>query len=95
MAEKGTFQALKRVLCFLRLVDPHDGLISLTNVMMMTVLLKLIATRSTSLMDLGMFLGAVLNYTGKRYINQGLGQPDPAPVPTPIPPGAIPLRVVQ
>ena len=56
-------------LVFFRLIDAHDGMVSITNVALMIVLYKLAVVQSTSITDIGALLVALSNYNLKKYIN--------------------------
>ena len=64
---------MKRALSFLRLIDEHDGNISLTNVALMVALGKLAWVPELSGMDLGVLVAALVSYQGKKVINKGEG----------------------
>lgn len=58
------------LLKFLRLVDHHDGLISLTNVALIIVLVKLAKTPSSTLTDTVPLILALASYNVKKLINK-------------------------
>lgn len=60
----------KKVLTFFRVIDAHDGMVSLTNLAVLIVLIKLAIVPSTTVMDIGTLLVALTNYTGKKLINK-------------------------
>lgn len=60
----------KKIAVFLRLVDSHDGLLSITNLAIFITLYKLIETPAVSLNDVGMVFVALANYGYKKYINK-------------------------
>lgn len=64
---------MKRLFTFLRLIDDHDGNISLTNVALLIVLTKLALTQNASLIDAGSLLITLLSYQGKKLINKDAG----------------------
>jgi hypothetical protein len=61
---------VNKVLTFLRIIDPHDGLISLTNVALLVVLVKIAASSSFSMVDAGALFVTLLSYQGKKLINR-------------------------
>lgn len=61
---------MRKVAEFLRLIDLHDGQMSLTNVALLIVLVKLAITPSMELTDLGALFVALLSYQGKKVINK-------------------------
>lgn len=63
-------QFFLKTLTFLRVVDPHDQLLSITNLAMLVVLYKLIVAPTTNIVDLGSLLVAFGNYSFKKYINK-------------------------
>ena len=67
---------MKRILSFLRLIDEHDGNVSLTNVALMVALVKLAIVPELGAMDLGVLITALLSYQGKKLINASAGQTD-------------------
>jgi hypothetical protein len=86
---------MKDLLCFFRLVDPHDGLISISNLLVITVAIKIMTLKNPSPVDLGALFIAVGNYTMKKKINQGQGAPDDPEGPTPLGPIPSALRAVS
>jgi hypothetical protein len=64
---------MKRILIFFRLVDAHDGLISLTNLALIVVIVKLVLVKTPGLTELGTLLLALANYNAKKLL-----APDPA-----------------
>jgi hypothetical protein len=64
---------MKRILEFIRLVDPHDGLLSLTNIALIVVIVKIATAPSTSLGDLGGLFVALASYQAKKLINKDAG----------------------
>jgi hypothetical protein len=64
---------MNKVLSFLRLVDPHDGQISLTNVALIVVLVKIGFAPEVSLVDAGALFVTLLSYQGKKLINRDAG----------------------
>ena len=78
--------ALMRALHFLRLTDPHDGNISITNIALIVVLTKLAFARTTSIVDLGMLLLSLANYNAKKIINAGSGDSLPTAATPAFPP---------
>ena len=63
-------QTIKDTFIFLRLVDAHDGLLSLTNLAIFITLYKLVVTPAISLNDVGLVFVAIANYGYKKYINK-------------------------
>jgi hypothetical protein len=59
---------MKRLLIFFRLVDAHDGLISLTNVALIVVIVKLTLVKTPGLTELGTLLLALANYNAKKWM---------------------------
>jgi hypothetical protein len=62
-------QNLLKVLVFLRIVDDHDSMLSITNLAMFIVLYKLFMTQTTSINDLGTLLVALSGYNLKKFMN--------------------------
>lgn len=60
---------IMKALIFLRIVDDHDQLLSLTNVALIIALAKLCMATSTSMTDIGGLFTVLLAYTSKKYIN--------------------------
>ena len=56
----------KKILKFWRLID-SEGLLSLTNLAVLVVMIKIILVPATSIADLGVLLVSLLNYAHKRY----------------------------
>lgn len=63
-------QLLLNSLIFIRLVDSHDKLLSITNIAMYVVLVKMAITGSTSINDCGSLLLAFSQYGFKKYLNK-------------------------
>lgn len=61
---------LKKILIFIRLVDVHDGLLSITNVALFVVLYKLFMVQTASITDIGALFIGLANYNVKKYINK-------------------------
>ena len=59
---------LIKLLVFLRLVDPHDGNCSLTNIGLMVAIGKLVVAPAGPI-DLAVLLGTLLAYHAKRLVN--------------------------
>lgn len=57
-------------LIFLRILDPHDGLVSLTNVALIIMLIKLCSIQNTNMVDLGSFFLALTGYQYKKFLNK-------------------------
>lgn len=62
-------QNLLKVLVFLRICDPFDNSLSITNLAMFVVLYKLAVVQTTSVNDLGTLLVALGGYNLKKFIN--------------------------
>lgn len=67
-------QGVWRACVFVRLIDPHDSNISITNIALVIALFKLATAPVTSLTDIGALMVGLLNYSYKKYLNQNLGQ---------------------
>lgn len=63
-------QKLIDTLTFFRLVDAHDGLLSLTNLALIVVLVKLCAAPATSISDVGNVFLVLAAYSAKKIINK-------------------------
>lgn len=63
-------QFICKALVFLRIVDRHDGLISLTNVAMIVIIVKLAMIQQASVFDLGTFFVAATNVNMKKWLNR-------------------------
>ena len=63
---------LLAALKFMRLVG-DDGTLSLTNIAVLAALGKLLVTPAVGMQDIAMFIGALISYQTKRFLN---GQPD-------------------
>lgn len=59
-----------KALTFLRVIDAHDGLISITNVQSIIVLAKLQIAPSVGIVEIGGLLIALASHQGKKIINQ-------------------------
>lgn len=59
---------LHRWLCFLRLVDSHDGQVSLTNLALLVALWKVARVTTPSMGELSALLMALLAYAGKKWM---------------------------
>jgi hypothetical protein len=59
-----------KLLAFLRITD-ENGQLSLTQLALWVVLIKLAIMPTTSLADLGALLVGLANYTGKKIISKG------------------------
>jgi len=64
---KGIFKGAKKVMQYLRINDSNN-LVSLTNIAMMLILVKIAMTPVTTFEDLTALTVAVLGYQGKRLI---------------------------
>jgi len=60
---------LIKVLQFFRLVDENKQM-SLTNIALMTAIVKIATTEAKSLEDVGLLLIPMLGYAHKKYINK-------------------------
>lgn len=59
-----------KVLAFLRIIDEHDGKLSLTNLAVIVALLKLaLASQVVAPTDLGTIIAALAAYQAKKWIN--------------------------
>ncbi len=67
---------MKQALTFLRITDPHDGLVSLTNLALWVVLVKIAAAGEVTLVDAGALFVTLLSYQGKKVINKGSSAED-------------------
>lgn len=61
---------LLKTAVFLRLVDGHDGQLSITNIAMFVVLYKLFTVEAASINDLGALLVTLGAYNYKKFLNQ-------------------------
>lgn len=61
---------MKSLLIFFRVIDEHDGKISLTNLAVIITLVKLSLAPATSIVDIGALCISLMNYAGKKLINQ-------------------------
>ncbi len=66
---KSIQDAVLRLLAFLKIVDPHDGCVSLTSVGLMVVLAKVGLSQAASVADLGALMGTLLLYGYKKQLN--------------------------
>lgn len=55
-----------QLLTFLRLVDQHDGLVSLTNLALLVAIAKIATTQALGMEDLGLLIAGLLAYAGKK-----------------------------
>lgn len=62
-------QAFKNTLIVLRVVDAHDGQLSLSNLAVLVVLVKLALAPQFSMTEIGALFIALMNYSGKKIIN--------------------------
>jgi hypothetical protein len=83
---------ITRALEFLRIVDPHDGNVSISNALLVAVLVKILCAKTAGLGDLGMLLCAIGNYNAKKIINQATGQPEPDQIAPAPPPASSPIH---
>lgn len=67
---------LKRALTFFRLVDEHDGNISLTNVALIVTTVRFITAPAASITELAAVLATLTTYTAKKVINKNAGPGD-------------------
>lgn len=61
---------LKDFFVFIRLVDPFDGNLSLTNIGLIIVLVKLAVVQQASLTDISALFLALISYQSKKIINK-------------------------
>lgn len=61
---------LKQALVFLRLVDAHDGTVSLTSVALWVVLFKVAVAQSVEMTEVATLMLALLQYSAKKVINR-------------------------
>jgi hypothetical protein len=73
---------MKRFLEFLRLVDAHDGQLSLTNIALIVVIVKLALIQNAGLTDIGALLLALANYNYKKVLNSDVGDSNEPAVPS-------------
>jgi hypothetical protein len=66
---------MRRALVFLRIVDDHDGNISLSNIVFIVVMVKIVLIPHPNMFDLGSLLAVVLNYNTKKWL-----APDPTEI---------------
>lgn len=59
---------MNRVLAFFRIIDAHDGQLSLTNIALIIVLVKLALVTAPTVFDLGTLLLALANYNAKKWM---------------------------
>lgn len=59
---------LRRILEFIRLTDPHDGNLSLTNVILGVAFVRLITLPNPNFVDVSALLLTLLNYNSKKII---------------------------
>lgn len=59
------------LLKFIRVIDVHDGQLSLTNTALLVVLGKLIVAPALGLTEIGGLFVALLSYQSKKVINNG------------------------
>lgn len=64
---------IKSAMCFFRLVDPHDGLVSLTNVGLIVAIAKL-AWAPASPVDFAVLTITLLSYYGKKTLTAKTSQ---------------------
>ena len=67
--KRGKMRNLIKVLQFFRLVDENKQM-SLTNIALMTAIVKIATTEAKSLEDVGLLLIPMLGYAHKKYINK-------------------------
>lgn len=63
-------EMILKALTFLRVIDEHDGKISLTNIAVIIILTKLCFIQSASMVDIGALFIALMNYAGKKVMYQ-------------------------
>lgn len=67
-----------KALVWLRLIDEHDGNISLTNIALLIALVKLAVAPSASIVDIGALFISLASYQAKKVINKDEGKQEPA-----------------
>lgn len=71
---------IKGALEWLRIIDVHDGQVSLTNVALIIVLGKLVFAPAVGLTEIGGLLIALASYQGKKVINRNAESPEEDPL---------------
>lgn len=61
---------LIRLLKFFRLVDEHDGNISLTNLALIVTTVRFVAAPAASITELAAVMATLTTYTAKKIINK-------------------------
>jgi hypothetical protein len=61
---------MKRAAQFFRLIDGHDGQLSITNVAVLVVLIKIALASEVSLTDAGALFVVLMSYQSKKVINK-------------------------
>lgn len=72
---------VRRFLAWARIVDAHDGRVSLTSIALMLILFKLAIVPVTSIADVGALLLGFLAYEAKRRANRPVAVAPTAAVP--------------
>lgn len=65
---------------FIKLIDAHDGQLSMTSLALWVVLVKIALLQQASAMDLTAFALALISYQGKKIINQASASTDTDPM---------------
>jgi hypothetical protein len=65
-----------RALIWLKIVDAHDGQLSLTNVALYIVLVKLALAQDVNVVDAGSLLIALASYQGKKLMHKRVAPTD-------------------
>lgn len=61
---------VNRLLAFLRIIDPHDRNISITNIALVITLYKLAVAPQASITDVAAVMVSLSSYSIKKYINK-------------------------
>lgn len=73
---------LTEFLTFIKVIDAHDGQISLTNLALIVVLVKIAIAPTVSIVDAGTLFVSLLAYSGKKVINNQQMNAQAAPIDT-------------
>lgn len=65
---------LFKILIFFRIVDFHDNLLSITNIVMYICLFRLVNAPQASYNEIGGLLVSMAAYSYKKYLNNNQGQ---------------------
>jgi hypothetical protein len=68
-------ESLKRILTFLRITDEHDNKLSLTNIALIVVLIKLVMSPNASIVEVVPLFIALAAYSAKKVINKDAAEP--------------------